>query len=55
MDEYWITYKRKRGRPERLVVMPTVEKLLKWIEKNGPSCSYVLIQVLDAENDKNNR
>lgn len=48
MDEYCVTYRHKHGRKEYVVVMPNLQKLLKWIEKNGPRCSYVLIQVSEV-------
>ena len=47
MGAYLITYKKKRGRDTCLVEMPTLSKLLQWIEKNGASCSTVLIQLVE--------
>ncbi len=44
MDKYLITFKRKNGRKTYLVEMPSMPKLLAWIEKNGAGCDTVLIQ-----------
>lgn len=46
MDSFLIRFVRKRGRAENLVEMPSMEKLLKWIEKNGPRCSMIHITVV---------
>lgn len=48
MAGYLITYKRKRGRKTFLVEMPSMGKLLAWIEKNGASCETVLIQRVEG-------
>ena len=47
MASYLITYQRKRRREENLIELPSIEKLLKWIEKNAPDCRFVHIQVLE--------
>lgn len=44
MDRFLITYSRKRGRQTNLVEMPSIPKLLAWIEKNAAQCDTVLIQ-----------
>lgn len=44
MTKYLITFKRKAGRVTHLVEMPSMPKLLAWIEKNGVGCDTVLIQ-----------
>lgn len=44
MTKYLITFKRKAGRVTHLVEMPSMPKLLAWIEKNGAGCDTVLIQ-----------
>lgn len=41
---YLITFKRKNARVTHLVEMPSMPKLLAWIEKNGANCDTVLIQ-----------
>ena len=44
MDHFLITYRYKRGRQTCLVEMPSVPKLLAWIEQNAARCDTVLIQ-----------
>ena len=44
MAKYLITFKRKNGRVTHLVEMPSMPKLLAWIEKHGSNCDTVLIQ-----------
>lgn len=44
METYLITFKRKNGRLTHLVEMPSMPKLLAWIEKHGSNCDTVLIQ-----------
>ena len=44
---YLITYKRKAGRVTRLVEMPSLPKLLAWINKNGAGCDTILIQCVE--------
>lgn len=48
MASYLITYKKKHGRDTKLVEMPSIAKLMNWISKNGASCSYVLIQLVEG-------
>ncbi len=36
--EWLITFKRKGGRAERLVIMPNLSKLLAWLAKNADTC-----------------
>lgn len=43
MATYLITYK-KRGGKTHLVEMPSMQKLLMWIEKNANKCDTVFIQ-----------
>lgn len=45
--KYLITYKRRRGRKEYLIELPSIERLLEWIRANGPDCSEILIQVVE--------
>lgn len=47
MATYLITYK-KRGGKTHLVEMPTMQKLLAWIEKNATKCDTIFIQKEDA-------
>lgn len=44
MNKYLITFRKKNGRVTYLVEMPSMPKLLAWIEKNGAQCDTVLIQ-----------
>lgn len=44
MDRYLVTYRNKRGRQTYLVELPSIPKLLAWIEKNAARCDTVLIQ-----------
>ena len=49
MATYLITYKKKRGRDTCLVEMPSLAKLLQWIERNGAACDTVLIQRVEEQ------
>lgn len=46
--EWLILYKKKGKREESLVCMPTIAKLLKWIEKNASSCEEVRIRSVEG-------
>ena len=48
MNSYLVTYKRKRGREEVLIELPSIEKLLKWIEENTTRCRWVHITVVEG-------
>lgn len=44
MDSYLVSYRHKRGRQTYVVELPSIPKLLAWIEKNAARCDTVLIQ-----------
>lgn len=41
--KWLVLYKRVRGRTERLIELPSMEKLMRWIEKNANDCEWVRI------------
>jgi hypothetical protein len=43
-ESYLVTYRHKGGRKTFVVEMPSIPKLLAWIEKNAAQCNTVLIQ-----------
>jgi len=47
MAKYLITFRKKNGRVTYLVEMPSMPKLLAWIDKNGDQCDTVLIQCVE--------
>lgn len=41
--KWLVLYKRHRGKIERLIELPSMEKLMRWIEKNANDCEWVRI------------
>ena len=41
--KWLVLYKRHRGKTERLIELPSMQKLMQWIEKNAAGCECVRI------------
>lgn len=47
-ESYLITYRKRRGREDRLIELPSLQRLMDWIARNAAGCSMVLIQRVEG-------